>query len=97
MKVCMFHLMPYRDLPPDFGERYKSAYIDPLWFDVADPKRVSQYYNWTLDEFVYAARSWEQPWRVVLKAEVMSAGDTPRFVVTSLEAPTPQMLYEDLY
>jgi DDE family transposase len=49
------------------------------------------------DEFVYAARSWTRPWRVVLKAEVMSAGDNPRFVVTSLEAPTPQMLYEDLY
>ncbi len=48
-------------------------------------------------EFVYAAGSWVQPWRVVLKAEVMSAGDNPRFVVTSLEAPTPQMLYEDLY
>lgn len=27
----------------------------------------------------------------------MSAGDKPRFVVTSLDAPTPQMLYEDLY
>ena len=27
----------------------------------------------------------------------MSAGDNPRFVVTSLAAPTPQMLYEDLY
>jgi hypothetical protein len=27
----------------------------------------------------------------------MSAGDNPRFVVTSLEAPSPQMLYEDLY
>jgi hypothetical protein len=49
------------------------------------------------DEFAYAARSWAQPWRVVLKAEVMSAGDNPRFVVTSLNAPTPQMLYEDLY
>jgi hypothetical protein len=49
------------------------------------------------DEFVYAAQSWAQPWRVVLKAEVMSAGDNPRFVVTSLEAPTPQMLYEDIY
>src|SRR2546421_4142265 len=36
------------------------------------------------DEFVYAAKSWAQPWRVVLKAEVMSAGDNPRFVVTSL-------------
>lgn len=49
------------------------------------------------DEFAYAATSWSQPWRVVLKAEVMSAGDTPRFVVTSLNAPGPQMLYEDLY
>src|SRR6516162_9504370 len=49
------------------------------------------------DEFVYAAQSWTQPWRVVLKAEEMQADDNPRFVVTSLEAPTPQMLYEDLY
>jgi len=49
------------------------------------------------DEFVYAAKSWAQPWRVVLKAEVMSAGDNPRFVVTSLGAPPPQMVYEDLY
>ena len=57
MKVCMFHLMPYRDLPADFAQRYKSAYIDPLWFDVADPEKVSQYYNWTLDEFVHAARA----------------------------------------
>ena len=45
----------------------------------------------------YATMSWAQPWRVVLQAEGMSAGDTPRFVVTSLDAPTPQMLYEDLY
>jgi DDE family transposase len=49
------------------------------------------------DEFIYAARSWARSWRVVLKAEVMSAGDNPRLGVTSLEAPTPQMLYEDLY
>jgi DDE family transposase len=27
----------------------------------------------------------------------MSAGDNPRFVVTSLDAPPPPMLYEDLY
>jgi hypothetical protein len=49
------------------------------------------------DEYSYAAQSWAHPWRVVLKAEVMQAGDNPRFVVTSLDAPTPQMLYEDLY
>jgi Transposase DDE domain group 1 len=49
------------------------------------------------EEFAYAAASWEQPWRVIVKAEVMAAGDNPRFVVTSLEAPTPQHVYEDLY
>jgi hypothetical protein len=37
-----------------------------------------------------AAASWAQPWRVIVKAEVMAAGNTPRCVVTSLEAPTPQ-------
>ena len=49
------------------------------------------------DEFTYAAQSWAHPWRVVLKAEVMRAGDTPRCVVTSLNAPTPAMLYEERY
>jgi hypothetical protein len=49
------------------------------------------------EEFSYAAVSWSQPWRVIVKAEVMAAGDNPRFVVTSLEAPTPQRVYEELY
>jgi hypothetical protein len=48
-------------------------------------------------EFSSAAASWSHPWRVVLKAEVMAAGDHPRFVVPSLTAPAPPMLYEDLY
>jgi len=48
------------------------------------------------NEWTYAARAWAPPWRVVLQAEVMRAGDPPRFVVTSWEAPTPQMFYEDL-
>lgn len=57
MKVCMFHLMPYRDLPADFAKNYDSAYIDPVWFDVADPDKVGQYYNATLDEMVFAANA----------------------------------------
>ena len=57
MKVCMFHLMPYRDLPADFEQRYKSAFIDPVWFDVADAEKVGQYYNATLDELLYAAKA----------------------------------------
>ena len=48
-------------------------------------------------EFAYGAASWTQPWRVILKAEVMAAGDNPRFVVTSLVAPTPQRVYEEIY
>ena len=57
MKICMFHLMPYRDLPADFERRYNSAYIDPLWFNVADSEKVGQYYNATLDEMLYAAKA----------------------------------------
>ena len=49
------------------------------------------------EEVFYGAASWSQPWRVIVKAEVMAAGDNPRFVVTSLAAPTPQRVYEDLY
>jgi hypothetical protein len=48
-------------------------------------------------ECAYAAASWAQPWRVILKAEVLAAGDTPRFVVTSLAAPSPPQTYEDSY
>jgi hypothetical protein len=48
-------------------------------------------------EVGYAANSWPQTFRVVLKAEVMSLGDNPRYVVTSLDLPTPETLYQDLY
>jgi Transposase DDE domain group 1 len=59
----------------------------------APPPASSRVY----EECAYAAASWSQPWRVIIKAEVMAAGDNPRFVVTSLGAPTPQRVYEDLY
>jgi hypothetical protein len=49
------------------------------------------------DEVDYQAGSWPRAYRVVLKAEVMSLGDNPRFVVSSLQAPTPELLYRDLY
>jgi Transposase DDE domain group 1 len=59
----------------------------------ASPPASSRLYA----EFAYGAASWAQPWRVILKAEVMAAGDNPRFVVTSLAAPTPQRVYEEIY
>ena len=54
MKVSMFHLMPHRELPDDFEDRYHSVWVDPPWSELADPERVGQYYNWTLDELIYA-------------------------------------------
>jgi len=60
-------------------------------------------------EFEYRTqRSWSRSRRVVGKAEVMAAGDNPRFVVTNLPADgfkgeedrerfEPQRLYEELY
>jgi hypothetical protein len=51
----------------------------------------------TYHEFDYAAGSWSQPWRVILKAEVMALGDNPRYVVTSLDRPAPECLYRQIY
>ena len=48
-------------------------------------------------EIAYRAESWPQAFRVILKAEVMALGDNPRFVVTSLDLPSPEGLYRDLY
>jgi len=51
----------------------------------------------TYHEVEYAAQSWSGAFRVILKAEVMSLGDNPRFVVTSLDLPSPKCVYRDLY
>ena len=54
-------------------------------------------------EFEYAAKSWSQAHRVVLKAEVLAGTDgapnkdNERFVVTSLCGPTPRALYQQEY
>jgi alkanesulfonate monooxygenase SsuD/methylene tetrahydromethanopterin reductase-like flavin-dependent oxidoreductase (luciferase family) len=47
--------MPHRELPDDFTERYKSVWVTPPWHELADPERVGQFYNWTLDELIYGA------------------------------------------
>jgi len=44
-------------------------------------------------EVRYAADSWPQPRRVIVKAEVTAQGDNPRFVVTSCTERTPEELY----
>jgi alkanesulfonate monooxygenase SsuD/methylene tetrahydromethanopterin reductase-like flavin-dependent oxidoreductase (luciferase family) len=57
MKISMFHLMPYRELPANFEKNYQSVWVDPPFWELADPVKVGQYYNWTLDELIYAAKS----------------------------------------
>jgi hypothetical protein len=51
----------------------------------------------TYHEIAYQAATWPQAFRVILKAEVTTGGDNPRFIVTSLDLPTPTCLYRDLY
>ena len=51
----------------------------------------------TYHEVDYCAGSWPQHFRTILKAEVMELGTNPRFVVTSLDLPSPECVYRDLY
>jgi len=54
-------------------------------------------------DFEYAAKSWPQVFRVVVKAEVLAGSgglpdkDNERFVVTSLRGPSPRTLYQQDY
>ena len=57
MKISAFHLMPHRELPANFEQRYPSVWVTPPWWELTDARRVGQYYNWTLDELLYAARA----------------------------------------
>lgn len=54
-------------------------------------------------DFEYAAKSWPQAFRVVVKAEILSGSnglpdkDNERFVVTTLRGPSPRTLYQQDY
>jgi hypothetical protein len=48
------------------------------------------------DDVYYAAQTWEQPRRVIMKAEWLPQGPNPRFVVTNLSM-TPQEVYDKFY
>jgi len=54
VKLEMFHLAPYRGLPEDFREEYRSVWVD-VPRHLFDPKKAHEYYNETLDELVYAS------------------------------------------
>ena len=54
MKIEMFHLCPYRDLPEDFREKNRSVWVD-VPSHLFDAEIASRTYNETLDELKYAA------------------------------------------
>jgi hypothetical protein len=48
------------------------------------------------DDVYYAATTWDEPRRLVMKAEWLPKSPNPRFVLTNLEEPA-QTLYDDFY
>jgi len=56
MKVTMFHFMPYRDLPEEFPGSLPSAWVDAPWWEYGDANKVTDYYNWSIDELMLAAK-----------------------------------------
>lgn len=54
MKFEWFHLMPYRDLPKDFADRYRSIWVD-IPSTLFDSEVVHALYNDYLDELEFAA------------------------------------------
>ncbi len=48
------------------------------------------------DDVYYAAATWPQPRRLVMKAEWLPQGANPRVVLTNLDLP-PQALYDQFY
>jgi len=56
MKIEMFHLCPYRNLPKDFRENHRSVWVDPS-VELFDPDIAEKIYRDTLDEIILAAES----------------------------------------
>ena len=56
MKVTSFHFMPYRDLPEDFPRGLASAWVDAPWWEYGDADKVTDFYNWSIDELMLAAK-----------------------------------------
>ena len=49
MKFLWFHLMPYKELPDDFRQKYPSVWVD-IPSSLFSPERAHHMYNEFLDE-----------------------------------------------
>ena len=54
MKFLWFHLMPYKELPDDFRQKYPSVWVD-IPSSLFSPERAHHMYNEFLDELEFAA------------------------------------------
>jgi alkanesulfonate monooxygenase SsuD/methylene tetrahydromethanopterin reductase-like flavin-dependent oxidoreductase (luciferase family) len=55
VKVTSFHFMPYRDLPDDVEQRYRSMWVDAPWGELADARKAGDFFNQSIDELMLAA------------------------------------------
>ena len=53
MKICFFHLMPYRFLPEDFEQKYRSVWVD-VPHHLFDAEKTQGLYQEFLDELEFA-------------------------------------------
>ena len=53
MKLSWFHLMPYRFLPEDFKEKYRSVWVD-VPSELYDAEKTHRLYHEFLDELEFA-------------------------------------------
>jgi hypothetical protein len=54
MKLCWFHLMPYRELPDDFREKNEGVWVT-IDSELFDATRAHHMYNDFMDELEHAA------------------------------------------
>ncbi|MGI4815066.1 MAG: LLM class flavin-dependent oxidoreductase [Janthinobacterium lividum] len=54
MKTIWFHMQGYRDLPDDFATQQESVWVTPPNDQLCDPKTVSKYLRWNIEELEYA-------------------------------------------
>ena len=73
-----------------------NAQAQPLLIEAREAFERSGDKQRLFDEFHYAAKTWDRPRRVIVKAEHTARGSNPRYVVTNLRG-SPQHLYDALY
>ena len=79
------------------GKNRRLTAMTELWRDVAETQYLlTDEKQRIFGEFFYAAKSWDRPRRVIVKAEYTRLGANTRYVVTNLPGD-PQQLYDDVY